>query len=169
MTKLYFVLIVIAIIWLIYRALTKSKNGKSSYQQNRTYGKPESMGDLATMFLFAEMINKNTLPPVVKQQSVSTTLPPNPAPRRRRLAAKRKQLTKKQKSMLFRKYDSSCALCRVYLGDQLWNCIWDHKIPLAAAKFRDYSSEYLNRPDNFRPLCSKCSAHAGLISQDISY
>ena len=53
MTKLYFVLIGIAIIWLIYKALTKSKTGKSWNQHNRAYGKPESMGDLATMFLFA--------------------------------------------------------------------------------------------------------------------
>jgi hypothetical protein len=77
---------------------------------------------------------------------------------RPRIAAKRKRLTKKQKAILFKKYDYCCDICKVYLGDELWNCIWDHRIPLAAAKFYDYSSEYLNRPDNYRPLCTRCSA-----------
>ena len=159
MTKLYFVLIGIAIIWLIYKALTKSKTGKSWNQQNRAYGKPESMGDLATMFLFAEMMNKKPQLPIEQQQFYNTPKVTVAAPTRRRLAAKRKQLTKKQKSILFQRYGESCAICKVYLGDQLWNCIWDHIIPLAAAKFCDYSSEYLNRLDNFRPLCCRCSAY----------
>lgn len=77
---------------------------------------------------------------------------------RPRIAAKRKRLTKKQKAILFKKYNYSCDICKVYLGDEVWNVIWDHRIPLAAAKFYDYTSEYLNRPDNMRPLCTRCSA-----------
>lgn len=154
MSKLYFVLFGIAIIWLIYKAVTKTKNGRWSRKQHTACGKPESMEDLATMFLFAELMNKR---PLLQQQSSNNTPAPTAAPTRR-LAAKRKRLTKKQKSILFQKYDYSCAICKVYLGDQLWNCIWDHIIPLAAAKFSNYTSAYLNRPENFRPLCSKCSA-----------
>lgn len=158
MTKFYFILLGIAIIWLIYKALTKSKTGKTFNRHNITYGKPESMGDLANMFLFAELMNKRPHQPIMQQQSSNTPNANFEEPKRRRVAAKRKRLTKKQKSILFQRYDESCAICRVYLGDQLWNCIWDHITPLAAAKFCDYSSEYLNRLENFRPLCSTCSA-----------
>ena len=167
MTKVYFILFGIAIIWLIYKALTKSKNAKSWNRHNRAYGKPESMGDLANMFLFAELMNKKPQLPIKQHESSNTPTPKSTvaAPTRRRLAAKRKRLTKKQKSILFQRYGESCAICRVYLGDQQWNCIWDHIIPLAAAKFSDYSSEYLNRLDNFRPLCCRCSAYVTMKQQ----
>lgn len=156
MSKLYFALFVIVAVYLIYKIKTKKPKqlNENRYSPNRGL---EGDFSIANMLLFAELMNERPLPPIKRYGSHADNTQ-NFSPQKRRLAAKRKQLTKKQKSTLFRKYDHSCAICRVYLGNQLWNCIWDHIIPLAAAKFDDYSSEYLNRPDNFRPLCSKCSA-----------
>ena len=68
---------------------------------------------------------------------------------------KRKSLTPKQREAVFYKYDGHCAYCGKQLTTKEFQV--DHLIPVQRERFGKYTSEQLERFENYMPACRVCN------------